>query len=791
MKMIKNITVILLGFCLTNLCIAQNSNSATIKYADKEFYLVDSLDLEVISESDRKLLDSCLTVFHKAKEDTSKVDAINQIVEVSLDENLRPKYKIWLYHFLKEKLKQQHSTITTKRLKIGLAVAINEIGFIYINQGDLPKALDYFHKSLAIHKEMGDKKGIAGNYNNIGFIYNRQGDISKALDYYHKSIAVREEIGDKEGTTEAYNNIGLISQLQGDIPKALDYFHKSLAIQKEIGDKKGIALSYSNFGFLYREQGDIPKALDYHHKSLAIQKEIGNKKGIARSHNNIGFIYDSKGDIPKALDYYHKSLAVREEIGDIKGIAVIHNNIGAIYYGQGDLPNALDYFHKSLVIREEIGDKKGIAGSINNIGFIYMKQGDMPKALDYYHKSLANYEEMGDKKGISITYNNIGFINDEQGNFPKALDYYYKSLAIKEEIGDKEGMVKNYSNIGNIELEHGSVQQAKENGLKSLNLAQELGYPDAIKNAASLLTNVYEKQGKGMEALKMHKLFIVMRDSINNETTQKAAIQQNVKYEYEKQKAIDDLKNEQLLTIEKEEKDKQRVILYGIGAILTLVIVFSGFLFSRYRVSQKQKLVIDKTNSELNIANENYQMLLVESNHRIKNNLQMILSMLEYKAIKSGKRSEELEKITGNIKAISSLHKHLSLDIHNPYVDLVVYLKEIVSLYKEFSSQNFEVKSDLKAIDIQSERIVYFGLLFNEMLSNTIEHSLSKDTKMEVHLQQEKDGFSFSYKDGAAWNNDKDAGLGSSLIPELVERVEGENYSLDSTQGLYYFEFES
>ena len=165
--------------------------------------------------------------------------------------------------------------------------------------------------------------------------------------------------------------------------------------------------------------------------------------------------------------------------------------------------------------------------------------------------------------------------------------------------------------------------------------------------------------------------------------------------------------------------------------------------------------------------------------------------MLEYKAIKSGKRTEELEKITGNIKSISSLHKHLSLDIHNPYVNLIDYLKEIVSLYKEFSANNFEVKSDLKSINIQSERIVYFGLLFNEMLSNTIEHSLNKETKMEVHLKQEKDGFSFSYKDGAAWDNSKDIGLGGSLIPELVERIEGANYNLDSTQGLYYFEFES
>ena len=65
----------------------------------------------------------------------------------------------------------------------GFSETLNNIGLIYKNQGDIPKALEYFHKSLKIREEIKDKLGIAYSLNNIGIIYNNQGDHLKALDY--------------------------------------------------------------------------------------------------------------------------------------------------------------------------------------------------------------------------------------------------------------------------------------------------------------------------------------------------------------------------------------------------------------------------------------------------------------------------------------------------------------------------------------------------------------------------------------------------------------------------------
>jgi adenylate cyclase len=416
-----------------------------------------------------------------------------------------------------------------------------------------------------------------------------------------KAEVLSERINYNKGAATSLHNIGIVYNNQGDLPKALEYFHKSLKIGEEIGDKGVIATSLNSIGFIYDMQGVLPKALEYYSKSLKIREEIGDKSGIANSLNNIGYVYKNQGDIPKALEYWHKSLKIYEEIGDKEGIATSLNNIGYVYENQGDIPKALENYHKSLKIYEEIGDKSGIATSLNNIGYVYDNQGDMPKALEYYHESLKIQEEIGYKDGIANSLNNIGYVYSTQGDIPKALEYYHKGLKIHEEIGDKSGIANSLNNIGNIEFEKGNtsgIAAAKQHFLKSLEIAQELGYPSLISNASSRLSIVYEKQGKGMLALEMHKLHIQMRDSIKNEATLKASIQQETKYAYEKVQAIKDAEHDKQLAIEKEAKAKQLVITYATGGGLGLVAIFLLFVMNRLKVTRKQKVIIEEQKQE-------------------------------------------------------------------------------------------------------------------------------------------------------------------------------------------------
>ena len=461
------------------------------QYADPSYYLVDSLILEDISDSNLDLLELSLKKYHKSNSDTAKIKSIENIVENCWDGNVWPKYNLWIYNFCREKLKQKLTREIKKEVKTSLASAINNIGFHCGEIGDISCQMTNYFTALQMLIDLEDKKGVATGLNNIGYIYFSSGNIEKALEFYDRSLKLR--------------------------------------------------------------------------------KELDDKSGVAESYNNIANVYDNQNEPEKALEFYNQAMSIYEINGDSYGVASILNNVGYIYLLSNDSKNALLNFTKSLSIREKLGYKIGVSQSLNNIGYVYQNKGELDSALYYFQKSLE----------------------------------------IKEEVSHKQGIAVSLNNIGAIELQKGQIKQAQLHSERSLILAKELGYPEDIYKAAKNLSNIYEQQNKGIEALNMYKLYIEMRDSLNNEATQKATLQQQAKYEYEKQKVLDDAQNEKLLAIEKEEKEKQKIVSYAIGFGLFLVVVFLIFIFNRLQITKKQKKVIETQKEEVESQKE-----IIEETHK-------------------------------------------------------------------------------------------------------------------------------------------------------------------------------
>ena len=364
--------------------------------------------------------------------------------------------------------------------------------------------------------------------------------------------------------------------------------------------------AYNNIGFVYWSKGDVDKALIYLNRSLEHVEKRGDKEGLATGLNNIGSIYNNQGKISKALDYYHKSLLLEEELGNEMGVATSLNNIAGVYNEQGDTEKALDYFEKSLHLLKKLKNKKGIASVHNSLGSIYSSQGKSKKALEFYFIALTIQKEIGNKNGRSDCLNNIGHTYLNLKDYDNALIYFYKSLEIREEIGDKEGISNCSFGIAKTLLIKGDIDLAKRYAKQGYRIANEIGYPSEIKNAAKILSEIHEKDNNKSEALEMLKLFVVMNDSINNEDTKNAIAKQQAKYEYETQKLIDDTKHEKLITIEKEAKKKQKIVIYAIVIGLVLVIIFLFFVFNRLKITRKQKDVIE---SQKEIVEEAHSQL--------------------------------------------------------------------------------------------------------------------------------------------------------------------------------------
>jgi tetratricopeptide (TPR) repeat protein/serine phosphatase RsbU (regulator of sigma subunit) len=407
------------------------------------------------------------------------------------------------------------------------------------------------------------------------------------------------------------NNKGYLANMRGDIKYAVEYYEKGLAIDEKLGNKQGIATSLNNLGSLYQYQGEISKAIECYNKSLGLRTEIKDKLGMAVSYNNIGLIYNEQGDISKALDYYHKSLNISEEIGDKKEMAAALNNIGTLYQHQEDTARALKFYNRSLKILKEINDKFGIASALHNIGHIYRDRGDTLEALNSYEKSLKISEELGSKSGMAHCLNSIGAVYSAKNNIFAALDYWQRSLKLMEEINDKQGIILSLNHVATAFIKLKEEKKAREYSERSLKLAKELGYPEEIGTASGILYKIYSKAGDWKRAYEMLTLHKQMSDTLNEVVARKVALQKSFQYEYEKKTTADSIKaveerkvfNAQI----KQEKTQRNALYFSI----TLITLFALFMYNRFRVTRKQKQII-----ELKEKETQEQKLIIEEKHK-------------------------------------------------------------------------------------------------------------------------------------------------------------------------------
>lgn len=358
------------------------------------------------------------------------------------------------------------------------------------------------------------------------------------------------------------------------------------------------ARALGNIGFFYSENEKFETALKYYDSSRVIQEKISDKASLAVTFNNIGYVYELQGLVEKALECYFKSLKLHEELNHKLELASCYNNIGSLFDELGDHVSALEYYKKSLAIKEVINDKKGIATVLNNIGLVYYNQNDLTKAMDYYNRSLLINEELKNTVGISISLDNVGGIYQIKGDLSWALFYFNKSLALQEIDKNYDGQIVSHTSIGEVYFAKKDYNKAKEHTLIALKYSLEYGYVDQIRLSANRLYSIYMKQKQFEKAIEMRNLEIQMRDSVINEKTKKASLKSQIRYEYEK-KAIEDsllvVEEKKLTTLQLKQEKTQRFALYiGLG----LSLIFIGFVFNRFKVTQRQKNIIELKEQE-------------------------------------------------------------------------------------------------------------------------------------------------------------------------------------------------
>ena len=201
-------------------------------------------------------------------------------------------------------------------------------------------------------------------------------------------------------------------------------------------------------------------------------------------------------------------------------------------------------------------------------------------------------------------------------------------------------------------------------------------------------------------------------------------------------------------------------------------------------------------NKELQNKNDEKAILLKEIHHRVKNNLQVVTSLLRLQSndIDDPKHLALYKESIGRVAAMALIHEKIYQSPDLTVIDLEQYTKslaaDLINSYAISTDVELIIKSNMHNFSLKS--LVPLALIFNELISNSLKHGFkNRSTGMIIiSIRDAKSVLLVDYSDNGEWiDNNGENSLGTDLIDSLTEQLTG-SYKLDTIQGTSYkFEF--
>ena len=323
---------------------------------------------------------------------------------------------------------------------------------------------------------------------------------------------------------------------------ALPYFKKSFKLAIINNDSLYLALSKLKIASSDSLRNFHEECSKYLFEALAYFEKASHNEELDETYYQIGELFLRVKEIEKSRMYFLKGDSIARISGDKRVEAYISNGLANVYFFEDSIKKSLSHFHQALDYFREKDEQEEVALIENNISIALYNIGRKEESLEHAKRSLKARILLSDTAGISGSSLNIAFFLNEQENYDSAL-YYLNQAIVYAKLRDK---------------------------LEVLNRSYEG------------ISSVYQHKGDFENALKFHKLFQNLNDSIyKNERLE--VIQQ---YEKEKEVSLRQLNNE--LEIQTYKNKIQRNI-FLIVVLLVLLVLIGIILLVVYRSSLTKK----------------------------------------------------------------------------------------------------------------------------------------------------------------------------------------------------------
>ena len=574
---------------------------------------------------------------------------------------------------------------------------------------------------------------------------------------------------------------------QNKYPKAIDtLLNKAVVIAKKNGSNSLLAHVYRMYGNYYFYNSKMDSAKYYLLKAKVKIKNINNPYLQVAIRTPLSGVYRKQGDITKALATLMESKMILDKTDLSKldtsskrkliGEKLILFNTLANFHNQlGDKEKAIVNYDKAYKMALVLKSKKYAGVILNNKADLLLKQHKNNEALITLLQAK-KLKKDGNANAFSITSTNqnIGLAYMKLGNYKKALKNINTALDFFIQNKIFSGIMESSAIKSRILYFLKDYNQSVTYGLKSKEIALKNKDIEGESKACKYLSDSYEKLGKYKLALQNYKAYKHAMDKVFNEKNIKKITQIEMQADFERDKEIQKIK------IENQKKQSKATIKLLIISVIALFLI-AGLLLRFNTIKRKNNEKLKDKNKQISEALAINKVLFKETHHRVKNNLQIINSLLNMQQhfVTDEKSKKIVIDSQNRIKSMSLIHQKLYQNKILTGIETKSYFSDLIEgLCDSYGISPRQITLKIESLLLDVDTAIPMGLIINEIISNSFKHAfineksallfelfLVKDNELIVIIRDNGKGIreNFDYK--------KSLSYGMKIIHSLAKKI--------------------
>ncbi|MGK0138506.1 MAG: two-component sensor histidine kinase [Algoriphagus sp.] len=523
---------------------------------------------------------------------------------------------------------------------------------------------------------------------------------------YGEALVAREDFMRIDSLkAQAYFELGYNYRNWGNNSKTKSYLTESLALFEKLKDVPGQTNATNLLAVYYANIDKDSTAIHLYTETIRLAQSIRDTVKWISPYKGLSSLFAKLGLNDKCIAYSEEGLLLARKIDHKLNIAALSNNMAIGYYQKEDYATCVKYLNEALVINKQLELTEATIRNLSNIGAVYQKTGDIPRATKYMEEAESLLSKINIPRTNVYTYIELAKLRNLQMDYMGAIGYANRAIEIGKTAGIESIADGAYANLSDA---YKGLRQPKE--------------------ALSALEKYWEIQSKFLETER--------NESIAN-------VEQEFQ-QFKKEAEIETQKSE--ISLLKKDQTLGKTQRNGAIALSFLLGIVALLYFNRFRIKKKAEELLQVKNEKIEKQSDLIQTslteketLLREIHHRVKNNLQIISSLLNIQSsnIEDPDVLSSIKEGQSRVQAMSLIHQNLYQSVHINDVDIQNYLKELVNYLSDMftgTDKSVQVVIDAKDIKFDIDTAIPLGLIVNELVSNAYKYAFKKRDKGKIKI---------------------------------------------------------